>query len=63
MRGTITPPKPDAGLMVYLTRAQRQQLREVLAGEGIYSASGWLRQIVVQKLREAAEKDDHHDAA
>jgi hypothetical protein len=55
---TPAPRQLGAGLMVYLTRAQRQQLREVLKEEGVYSASAWLRQLVVQKLRAAEVRQE-----
>jgi hypothetical protein len=42
-----------AGLVVYLTPEHRERLHEVLKAEGIYSASGWLRYVVVQKIQEA----------
>jgi len=64
MKAMKAPPSElGAGLMVYLTRTQREQLREVLRHEGIYSASGWLRQVVVKKLRESADEDHRDDAA
>jgi hypothetical protein len=43
--------------MVYLTREQRQQLRQQLDAEGL-AVSAWLRVVIVQKLREAAPDDD-----
>jgi hypothetical protein len=50
---TSTTRTLGAGLIVYLTPEDRRRLREVLKGEGTYSASAWLRQVVIQKIREA----------
>jgi hypothetical protein len=44
--------------MVYLKPEDRQRLREVLKAEGIYSASSWLRQLVIQKITHAQEPAD-----
>ena len=44
----------EAGLMVYLTPADRQRLREILKQEGIYSASSWFRTLAMQKINGAS---------
>jgi hypothetical protein len=51
----------EAGLMVYLTPADRRRLREMLRSEGIYSASSWFRQMAMQKLREGSQEGAGHD--
>jgi hypothetical protein len=51
----------EAGLMVYLTSADRQRLRQILKAEGIYSASSWFRQMAMRKLREGAQEGAEHD--
>ena len=60
---TRTPRHLRAGLMVYLTAADRQQLREALKAEGIYSASSWFRQMAMQKLKQAVPqaREGHAD--
>jgi hypothetical protein len=50
-----------AGLVVYLRPFDRQQLRERLRQEGIYSVSGWFRGLALQKLREGAQEGAGHD--
>jgi hypothetical protein len=63
MKGMKAPPRElGAGLMVYVSREQREQLHEVLKRDGIYSASSWLREIIVHKLREAGDKEDPRHA-
>jgi hypothetical protein len=59
---TSSPRNLDAGLIVYRTPEDRRRLREVLKKEGIYSASSWLRQQIVAKLRaaEAGSREPAH---
>jgi hypothetical protein len=47
----------QAGLIVYLTSAVREQLKEVLKAEGVYSTSSWLRQQIMAKLKDAAARE------
>lgn len=42
-----------AGLIVYLRPTDRQQLRDMLRQEGIYSVSGWFRGLALRKLKAA----------
>jgi len=61
---TMSPQRHlDAGIVVYLTPTDRQRLREALRAEGIYSASGWFRQLAIQKINHVApaQEPSHAD--